>query len=265
VPLSLELDGRVALVTGGTRGVGLGIAQALVDAGAVVVTCSRSEADPVAGSAGHLPCDVRDPDAVHALVRQVHDTHGALDVLVNNAGGAPYSPAADASSRFHAKVVELNLLAPLLVSQAANAVMQGQERGGSVVMVSSISARRPSPGTAAYGAAKAGIDSLVTSLAVEWAPKVRVNAIDVGLVRTEQADLHYGGEAGVAAIERTIPLGRLARPRDVGQVAAFLASPMAGYVSGATVAVHGGGEPPPFLAVVDEAGGPARRDHERNP
>jgi NAD(P)-dependent dehydrogenase (short-subunit alcohol dehydrogenase family) len=125
------------------------------------------------------------------------------------------------------------------------------------VMVSSISATRPSPGTAAYGAAKAGIDSLVRSLAVEWAPRVRVNAIDVGLVRTEQTDLHYGGEDGVAAIERTIPLGRLAEPRDVGNVAAFLASPLAGYVSGAVVAAHGGGEPPPFLAA-------AQTEPERN-
>lgn len=253
MPLSLDLDGRVALVTGGTRGVGLGITQALVDGGAVVVTCSRSAVDPVAGSAGHLECDVRDPESVETLVQRVLEEHGRLDVLVNNAGGAPYALAADASPRFHAKVVELNLLAPLLVSQAANAVMQQQDDGGSIVMVSSISATRPSPGTAAYGAAKAGIDSLVRSLAVEWAPRVRINAIDVGLVRTEQSDLHYGGDAGVAAIERTIPLGRLAVPRDVGNVAAFLASPLAGYVSGAVVAAHGGGEPPPFLAASREA------------
>lgn len=258
MPLSLDLDGRVALVTGGTRGVGLGITEALVEAGAVVVTCSRSAVDPVAGSAGHLEGDVRDPESVETLVRRVADTHGRLDVVVNNAGGAPYALAADASPRFHAKVVELNLLAPLLVSQAANAVMQRQG-GGSIVMVSSVSATRPSPGTAAYGAAKAGIDSLVRSLAVEWAPRVRVNAIDVGLVRTEQTDLHYGGEDGVAAIERTVPLGRLADPRDVGNVAAFLASPLAGYVSGAVVAVHGGGEPPPFLAAAETAGR-ARRD-----
>jgi NAD(P)-dependent dehydrogenase (short-subunit alcohol dehydrogenase family) len=167
---------------------------------------------------------------------------------VNNAGGAPYAAAADASPRYHAKVVELNLLAPLLLSQAANAVMQRQPGGGAIVMVSSISATRPSPGTAAYGAAKAGLDSLVKSLAVEWAPKVRVNSIDVGLVRTEQTDLHYGGEGAVAAIEQTIPLGRLADPYEIGTVAAFLASPLAGYVSGATIAAHGGGEPPPFLA-----------------
>ncbi|MFP5253432.1 MAG: SDR family oxidoreductase [Actinomycetes bacterium] len=258
MPLSLDLDGRVALVTGGTRGVGLGITQVLVEAGAAVVTCSRSEAEPVGGAAGHIACDVRDPASVESLVRQVVEVHGRIDVVVNNAGGAPYALAADASPRFHAKVVELNLLAPLLVSQAANAVMQEQDEGGVIVMVSSISATRPSPGTAAYGAAKAGLDSLARSLAVEWAPRVRVNAVDVGLVRTEQTDLHYGGEAGVEAIERTVPLGRLAGPRDVGNVVAFLASPLAGYVSGAVVAAHGGGEPPPFLAAAESRS-------ERNP
>jgi NAD(P)-dependent dehydrogenase (short-subunit alcohol dehydrogenase family) len=252
VPLDLDLTGRIVLVTGGVRGVGLGISRAFVDAGATVVTCSRSPVEPVDGTAGHRTCDVREPEAVAALVDGIVADHGGLDVLVNNAGGAPYALAADASPRFHAKIVELNLLAPLLMSQAANAVMQQQDDGGSIVMISSISATRPSPGTAAYGAAKAGIDSLVASLAVEWAPKVRVNSIDVGLVRTEQTDLHYGGESGVDAIERTIPLGRLAEPRDIGCVAAFLASPLAAYVSGSTIAAHGGGEPPPFLTAAQK-------------
>ena len=253
----LDLDGRVALVTGGVRGVGLGITRTLLDAGATVVTCSRTPPDSPPGTEGHTAehaaADVRDEDCVRALVEGVVARHGRLDVLVNNAGGAPYALAAEASPRFHAKVVDLNLLAPLLVSQAANAVMQGQDGGGAIVMVSSISATRPSPGTAAYGAAKAGIDSLVRSLAVEWAPKVRLNSIDVGLVRTEQTDMHYGGEAGVAAIEATIPLGRLARPEEIGRVAAFLASPLASYVSGATIAAHGVGEPPPFLAAAASA------------
>ncbi|HSJ20553.1 MAG TPA: SDR family oxidoreductase [Nocardioidaceae bacterium] len=253
----LDLTGRVALVTGGVRGVGLGIAKAFLAAGATVVTCSRTPPEtPVEtgrGAADHVTTDVRDPESVRTLVEGVVARHGRLDVLVNNAGGAPYTPAADASPRFHSKVVDLNLLSPLLVSQAANAVMQRQDDGGAIVMISSISATRPSPGTAAYGAAKAGVDSLVRSLAVEWAPKVRLNAVDVGLVRTEQTDLHYGGEAGVAAIEATIPMGRLARPEEIGQVAAFLASPLASYVSGATIAAHGGGEPPPFLAAASSA------------
>ncbi len=251
---TLDLSGRVVLVTGGSRGVGLGITRSFVAAGATVVTCSRTS--PPDFHVEHVLADVRDPDSVTELVDGIVAGHGRLDVVVNNAGGAPYALAADASPRFHAKIVELNLLAPLLVSQAANAVMQGQEHGGAIVMVSSISATRPSPGTAAYGAAKAGIDSLVKSLAVEWAPKVRVNAIDVGLVRTEQTDLHYGGEAGVAAIEETIPLGRLATPDEIGDVAVFLASPLASYVSGSVIAAHGGGEPPPFLSAAESKENP---------
>ena len=242
--LAVDLSGRVALVTGGTRGIGLGITLALVAAGATVVTCSRSDADPVPGTT-HRVCDVRDADAVGELVGSLD----RLDVLVNNAGGAPAADAATASPRFHDKIVGLNLLAPLVCAQAANAVMQEQDSGGSIVNISSVSAHRPAPTIAAYGAAKAGLDSLTASLAMEWAPRVRVNAVDVGLCRTEQTDDHYGDDASVAAIERTIPLGRMARPDEVGNVVAFLASDLASYVSGATVACHGGGEPPAFLLV----------------
>jgi NAD(P)-dependent dehydrogenase (short-subunit alcohol dehydrogenase family) len=247
----LGLHGAVVLVTGGVRGVGAGITRAFLRSGATVVTCARNEpAEPVrtAGrGAEFLPCDVRDADQVDQLVGEVTRRHGRLDVLVNNAGGAPFAEAAQASPRFHAKVVELNLLAPLLVSQAVNAVMQAQVSGGAIVMVSSVSGRRPSPGTAAYGAAKAGLDSLTASLAVEWAPKVRVNGLAVGMVRTEQAALHYGDDAGIEAVGRTVPLGRLAEPDEVGACAVFLASPLASYVSGATLPVHGGGEVPAFL------------------
>ncbi len=248
--LELDLSGRVALVTGGARGVGLGITRQLLAAGATVVTCGRSAAEPVEGST-HLECDVRDVAAVAALVSGIVGEHGSLDVLVNNAGGAPYALAAEASASFHAKVTDLNLLAPLGLMQAANAVMQAQPGGGAIVNISSVSALRPSPGTAAYGAAKAGLDSLTRTLAVEWAPKVRVNAVDVGLVRTDQGELHYGGPAGVAAIERTVPLGRLAEPEEVGAVVAFLASPLASYVSGARIECHGGGERPAFLAALE--------------
>ncbi|MBO9520876.1 MAG: SDR family oxidoreductase [Nocardioidaceae bacterium] len=247
--LALDLTGRVVLVTGGSRGIGAGISAAFVAAGATVVTCARSEVDTPAPGTAHLVCDVRDPESVAATIASVTRTHGRLDVLVNNAGGSPYALAADASPRFHDKILGLNLTAPLLVAQAANAVMQTQERGGAIVNVSSVSALRPSPGTAAYGAAKAGVDSLTRSLAVEWAPKVRMNAIDVGLCRTEHTDDHYGGDEQVAKIEATIPLGRMARPEEVGNVAVFLASDLASYVSGATVACHGGGEPPVFLHV----------------
>ncbi|WP_053732825.1 SDR family oxidoreductase [Nocardia sp. NRRL S-836] len=251
--MELDLDGSVVLVTGGVRGVGAGITRAFLRAGAVVVTCARRPAD-VPG-ASFLPCDVRDAEQVSSLVATIVARHGRLDVVVNNAGGAPFALADQASPRFHRKVVELNLLAPLQVSQAAFAVMRDQPGGGSIVMVSSISGRRPSPGTAAYGAAKAGLENLTASLAVEWAPRVRVNALAVGLVRTEQSHLHYGDEAGVEAVARTVPLGRLASPDEVGACAVFLASPLASYVTGATLPVHGGGEVPAFLAAAQNNGG----------
>ena len=119
--------------------------------------------------------------------------------------------------------------------------------GGSIINIASVSTIRPSPGTAAYGAAKAGLVNLGTSLAVEWAPKVRVNALVVGLTETEQAHLHYGDKDGIAAVGATIPLGRMAVPADVGHACLFLASPLASYVSGTNFAVHGGGEKPAFL------------------
>lgn len=247
--LSLDLTDRVVLVTGGNRGVGLGISRQFINADARVLTCARSEAAAV--GVAHYTCDVRDPQAVNELVGSIAVEHGSLDVLVNNAGGAPYVLAADGSDNFHAKIIGLNLLSPLTMMRAANTLMQNQQAGGVIVNVSSVSALRPSPGTASYGAAKAGLDSLTSTLAVEWAPKVRVNAINVGLVRTEQTDLHYGGEAGVSAIEQTIPLGRLARPADVGSVACFLASDLSGYVSGATIECHGGGERPAFLNTLE--------------
>jgi len=251
VPLSVDLSGRVALVTGGSQGIGAGIAQVLVEAGATVVTCARSAVEAAAPGTTHVQCDVRDPDAVTAMVEGIAAEHGRLDVAVNNAGGTPYAEAATASPRFTEKVLALNLTAALNVAQAANAVMQAQG-SGAIVNISSVSALRPSPGTAVYGAAKAGLDSLTRSLAVEWGPAVRVNSVDVGLCRTEQTTDHYGGDETVAAIEQTIPLGRMADPLEIGRVVAFLASDLASYVSGATVECHGGGEPPVFLHVLKE-------------
>jgi NAD(P)-dependent dehydrogenase (short-subunit alcohol dehydrogenase family) len=240
------LAGRVVLITGGVRGVGAGISAVFADQGATVVTCARR---PVEG----LPyefhrCDVRDDASVAELVDAIVARHGRLDVVVNNAGGSPYALAAEASPNFHRKIIELNLLGVLLVSQRANAVMQTQPSGGSIVSISSLSGRRPTPGTAAYGAAKAGVESLTATLAVEWAPKVRVNALAVGMVDTEQSELFYGDAESMARVAATVPLGRLAKPTEIGWAAAFLASDAASYISGTTMAVHGGGEPPPYLA-----------------
>jgi NAD(P)-dependent dehydrogenase (short-subunit alcohol dehydrogenase family) len=240
----VSAEGQVVLVTGGSRGVGRGIVDAFVAAGAQVVSCGRSPAEL---PCRHMVADIRDPSQVDSLVSGIEAEHGRLDVVVNNAGGAPPAEAATASPRLHAKIIELNLVAPLHVSQRANAVMQRQENGGVIVMIGSVSGTRPSPGTAAYGAAKAGLASLATSLAVEWAPKVRVNTVVVGPVDTESSHLHYGDARGVAAVGATIPMGRMARPADVAAVCLYLASPAAAYVTGAALALHGGGERPAFL------------------
>ena len=249
---ALDLTGRVALVTGGGKGVGRGITRRFLEAGAQVVICGRSEpAEPIEVAGRHpvfVPADVRDVEQSAALVAAAVERFGRLDVLVNNAGGAPEADAATVSPRFSEAILRLNLIAPLNLCQQANAVMQRQDEGGSIINIASVSGVRPSPGTAAYGAAKAGLLSLTTTLAVEWAPRVRVNAITAGMIRTEQAHLHYGDDEGIAAVAQTVPLGRLGEPEDVGDACLYLASPLARYVTGANLLLHGGGEKPAFLS-----------------
>ncbi len=237
----------VVFVTGGTRGIGRGIAQAFAAAGYEVAIGGRR---PPEHDDGHffVAADVREAEQAAGAVASVVERFGRLDVLVNNAGGAPPAEAAKASPRFHEAILRLNLLAPLHLAQAANTVMQAGE-GGVIINIASISGLRPSPGTAAYGAAKAGLLHLTRSLAVEWAPKVRVVAIAPGLIATEQADLHYPDRA---AVEATVPAGRLGTPADVGAAAVFLASAAASYTSGTHIVIEGGGERPAFLVAQEK-------------
>lgn len=242
---------KVVLITGGTKGIGAGIARSFLESGATVIVCGRSVPDQLPAVNGreavYMPLDVRDYDAAQAVLQSIVNLYGRLDVLVNNAGGAPHVMAADASPRFHEGILRLNLIAPLNMAQIANRYMQEQEGGGSIIFIGSISALRASPGTAAYGAAKSAVLSLVSSLAVEWAPKVRVTAVSPGLVETEQSHLHYGDEKGVAAVAATIPLGRLATTEDIGNACLYMASPIATYASGSNLLLNGGGEKPAFL------------------
>ena len=251
----LDMTGKTVIVTGGTKGIGRVISTTFLERGADVVVCGRSDPDwlPRAGDreAFFVAADVRDPDQVEAVVAAAVERTGRLDVLVNNAGGAPEAESATVSPRFNASIIALNLTAPFTFAQQANAVMQGQDEGGVIINVASVSGVRPSPGSAAYGAAKAGLLSLTTTLAVEWAPRVRVNAITAGLIRTEQAHLHYGNEAGIAAVAQTVPLGRMGEPEDIANACLFLASPLASYVSGGSILVHGGGEAPAFQKAAD--------------
>jgi NAD(P)-dependent dehydrogenase (short-subunit alcohol dehydrogenase family) len=243
---------RVVLVTGGARGLGRGLVEAFAESGDTVITCGRTDPPDSDSAASFFQCDVRDPDQVAHLIDTIADQHGRLDVVVNNAGGTPYSPANRMSPRLFERVVALNLLAPFYVSQRSNNVMQTQADGGVIINIGSTVAIRPSVDVAAYVAAKAGLIGLTRSLAIEWAPKVRVNLVSPGLLRTELLEEYYGQD--VPKVEATIPAGRFATPRDVANVCLMLASKDAAYVTGAELVVDGGGETPAWLnAVVREA------------
>ncbi len=249
----LDMTGRTVIVTGGTAGLGRVIAGRFLDHGAVVVLCARrTPSEPVAAAgreATFVAADVRDPDQINRVVEAAVAATGRIDVLVNNAGGAPPAETATVSPRFNEKVIALNLLAPMTFAQAVHPVMSTQHDGGVIINISSVSSVRPTPASAAYGAAKAGLDNLTQTLAHEWGPAIRVLSVMVGLLRTERAHLYYGDEAGIEAVGRTLALGRLGNPDEVADVVLFCASPLASFMSGASVPVHGGGEVPSYLTV----------------
>ena len=255
--MSAQFDfaGSVVVVTGGAKGIGRGIAEAFLAAGATVVTCGRRPPESLPAVDGRIAefhaCDVRDAAAVDAFFAAVMARQGRLDVLINNAGGSPPHMAADIPPRLAERIVQLNLLAPLYCAQAANRHFQAQG-SGAIVNIASVAAARPAPGSAAYGAAKAGLLSLSRSLAMEWGPKVRVNAIIVGLMAADNLDF-YGGAEGVRRIDAMLPLGRMGKPADIAAACLYLASPFAAYVSGATLEVHGGGERPVFQYLAENA------------
>lgn len=242
-----DFTGKTVVVTGGTKGIGFVIAETFLAAGADVLVCGRSEPDVLPSADGRtaafVAVDIREAAHAAALVDAAVEKFGRVDVLVNNAGGSPDSDSATASTRFFDRIVSLNLSAPYYVARAANLVMREQETGGVVINIGSVSAHDPQPGTAAYTAAKAGLLALTKALALEWAPKVRVNHITTGLIRTEAAAHVYGDDGG-AAVTRTLPIQRMAVPSDIAGACLFLAGPLASYVNGADLAVHGGGEVP---------------------
>jgi NAD(P)-dependent dehydrogenase (short-subunit alcohol dehydrogenase family) len=249
-------QGRVALVTGGTRGLGRATAERLLSDGWQVAICGRNEPDAPVTAVGRQAwftrADVRTPADAQALMSAVVGEFGRLDLLVNNAGGGPSVDVADSSPSLLEKIIALNLIAPLQLSRLAQAIMRGQAEGGVIVNIASISGTRPSPGAAAYGAAKAGLINLGQTLAMEWGPHVRVNTVIVGLVEAHEHPEHYGGAESMRRIAGTLPMKRMVRGADVAGAVAYFASPEAAYVTGSNLELHGGGERPAYLVIQDQ-------------
>lgn len=241
--VNYDFSGAVVAVTGGSRGIGREICESFAAAGATVVTCGRRPPDDffTTPAISFDSLDVRDPEASAAWLQGIVDKHGRLDILINNAGGSPAIDSAEASANFTNKVIQLNLVAPLVLCQQAypHLIASG---GGNIINISSISVVRPTPRTVAYGAAKCGLTNATESLAQEWGPDVRVNAITAGMVVTELTGDHYGGSAHQQKIADTVGMKRLATQADIANACLYLASDGAGYVSGASLEVHGGGE-----------------------
>jgi NAD(P)-dependent dehydrogenase (short-subunit alcohol dehydrogenase family) len=249
----VDLHGKVVVITGGSQGVGLGIARAFLRAGASVVTCARTafdrapaiERDDQADRAVHVAADIRTDEGIATVVDVALERFGRLDVLVNNAGGQPPTDIATASPRFIRAIVDLNLTAPLLFAQAAYRVMHTQDSGGCIINISS-QASMPSSGGSQlvpYGAAKAGLNHMTRSLAGAWGRTVRVNCVSLGWVETEamaELLLPENRSAWTAVTDR-IPVGRMGTPLEIGGICVFLASPAASYINGTTIWADGGG------------------------
>jgi NAD(P)-dependent dehydrogenase (short-subunit alcohol dehydrogenase family) len=245
---TFDFSGQAVLVTGGRRGMGVGIVRAFLAAGASVLTCGRpgeedeGEAAVEVEGATFVTADVRQPEQARLAADTAVERFGRLDVLVNVAGDSP-PVTAPASPRTDESVVVGNLLAPFYCAQAAHPIMAGQAEGGAIVNVASISGRRPSAGTSAYGAANAGLISLSSTLAVEWAPLIRVSCVSVSLLETD-AEGEGEGEVG--------PDGS-ALGADVASACLFLASPAATFVTGAHLMVPGEGGWPRYLTAQGQA------------
>ena len=245
-----SLTGRLALVTGGTRGIGRAIADCLAEAGASVIVTGRDAAKAKAvademiaagQTAGSLGEDLEDDGAVGGLIPHVAAAFGRLDILVNNAGSDADNPLMNHPLEDWRRVMKVNLEVPFRLSQAAAPHFFEKGRGV-IINIASILGLRPGQEAAAYVPAKHGLIGLTKQMALEWAGQgVRVNAIAPGLIQTDMTRYVWDTPVGEAYLKHKVPAGRFGQPRDIGALAAFLASDDASFIHGETIVVDGGG------------------------
>jgi len=248
--MDLDFSGKVALVTGGSRGLGLAIAKAMAEKGAEVVICGRKQENldgavedfrQIGREVIAQPANVGNPDQVASLFQTIETRFGKLDILVNNVGMNILTPiVAETDPGLWDKIMETNLKGTFLASKHAVPLMK-KAGGGKIVNISSIAARRAAMGMGVYCVAKAGVEMLTKVMAVEHAKEgIKVNAVAPCVVRTKFSQQFWSNEDLLKEITRTIPMGRIAEPEDVVGTVLYLASSLSDFVTGETIAVDGG-------------------------
>ena len=250
---NINFKNKTVVITGGSKGIGLEITKTFLKHQANVIILARNKPKrkiQSQGNAGYfIECDIRNTESIDSAIKDIASKYKSIDVLINNAGGAPMADSLTASPKFHEAIIDLNLTAPLNLSQKIAKKMIKQKTVSNIINISSVTATRPTPGSAAYGAAKGALVNLTKTLAVEWAPKIKVNSIIVGYIETENSILHYGSKSEIKKVAKTIPLKRMGQPQDVANACVFFASDLAEWVTGSALEVHGGGESPAYLDV----------------
>ena len=249
----MSLQGKVAIVTGAGKGIGRACALALAQAGADVALAARTQSDldalareieGLGRRALPLVCDVGDEAALRKLVARTHETFGRIDVLVNNAGGGGPNDARKSSPADFGHMLNWNVVPAFTLIQLCAPLMRAGGYGA-VVNISSVAARYAQRGFSAYGTAKAALNQMTRNLAQDFAPHLRINAVEPGTIETEALAPYLTPERRERMVSTT-PLQRLGQPADIANAAVFLASPAASWITGKVLAVDGGVEAPNF-------------------